>query len=329
MRAVHLARAIADPEHVRRAVVPAAGGGIDPGQGLLVFQEQGFVGGVELGLANLRRGLLGEPARRHEIEGLADLVRQRLIACALRARGNEAQVPAVYGVEIRIAALGQRAQQVERRCGLAVGAEQTLRHRRPLLLVEGHAVDHVAAVCGESDSVHGLGVRRTRLGELARKPPDLHHRELGTVGEHHRHLQQDTEGVAHRVGVKFREALGAVAALQQKGLAFADPRQALLQPARLAGEHQRGRGLEALSGRGERGRIGPSRLLLDRQPAPAAGIPRAGHVVLPRILCRCGRAIRPNRPSCQHFPPATATVRCRPVNFRRPGWPSPAPARTW
>ena len=48
--AVRLARAIADPEHVRAAVVPAASGGIDTGQRLLVLEEQSLVGGVELGL---------------------------------------------------------------------------------------------------------------------------------------------------------------------------------------------------------------------------------------------------------------------------------------
>ena len=301
MGAVYLARTVADPEQVCAAVVTPARGRIDTGQRLLVFQKQGFVGGVELGLTDLRRGLLRKPTGRHEVERLADLIGQRFVTCALGALGDEAQVPAVNRVEVGIAALGQRAQQVERRRGLAVGAEQTLRRRRPLLLVEGHAVDHVAAVGGERLAVHGLGIRRARLGELARKAPDLDDRQLGAVGQHHRHLQEDAKSVPHGVGMELREALRTVAALQQEGAALADPRQTLAQPARLAGEDQRGRSLEAFLGRGERDRVGPVRLLLDRQSTPTAGIPRAGHVVLPRNLCSCGRAIRPNRPPCQHF----------------------------
>ena len=56
MRAVHLARAIADPQEMRRAAVPVAGGGIDPGQRLLVGQQQRLMAGVEIGLAQVARG---------------------------------------------------------------------------------------------------------------------------------------------------------------------------------------------------------------------------------------------------------------------------------
>jgi hypothetical protein len=46
--AVELAGAIADPEHVRRAVVPVAGQRVAPGERLLVVQDQRFVAGVEV-----------------------------------------------------------------------------------------------------------------------------------------------------------------------------------------------------------------------------------------------------------------------------------------
>ena len=54
MRAVRLAGAVADPEEMRRAAVPVAGGAIDARQRLLVGQQQRLVAGVELGLADLR-----------------------------------------------------------------------------------------------------------------------------------------------------------------------------------------------------------------------------------------------------------------------------------
>jgi hypothetical protein len=53
MRAVGLARAVADPQEMRRAAVPVAGGGIDAGQRLLIRQQQRLVAGVEIGLAQI------------------------------------------------------------------------------------------------------------------------------------------------------------------------------------------------------------------------------------------------------------------------------------
>ena len=51
MSAVELAGAVADPEHVRRAVVPLAGQAVAAGQGFLVVQQERFVGGEEAGFA--------------------------------------------------------------------------------------------------------------------------------------------------------------------------------------------------------------------------------------------------------------------------------------
>src|SRR3546814_10773159 len=47
----------------------------------------------------------------------------------------------------------------------------------------------------------------------------LHHRQLRSVGEHDRHLEDDAEGVADVVGVEFCERFGTVAALEQERLA--------------------------------------------------------------------------------------------------------------
>ena len=57
MGAVDLAGAVAEPQQMGRAVVPVAGRRIDAGQRLLIGQEQRLVRGVELGLADLRRGV--------------------------------------------------------------------------------------------------------------------------------------------------------------------------------------------------------------------------------------------------------------------------------
>ena len=52
-RAVGLAGAVADPQEMRGAAVPVAGGGIDAGERLLVGQQEGFVADVEVGLAHV------------------------------------------------------------------------------------------------------------------------------------------------------------------------------------------------------------------------------------------------------------------------------------
>ena len=51
---------------------------------------------------------------------------------------------------------------------------------------------------------------------------DFDHGHGGAEGHHHRHLQEDAEEIADTVGGMLGEALGAVAALQQEGLAGAD-----------------------------------------------------------------------------------------------------------
>src|SRR3546814_7541379 len=89
------------------------------------------------------------------------------------------------------------------------------------------------------------------LGELARHPAHLHHRQLRSVGEHDRHLEDDAEGVADVVGVEFCERFGTVAALEQERLAPGYTREIGGQVARLAGKDERriaaeliGRGVE-------------------------------------------------------------------------------------
>ena len=76
MCTVELARALADPQHVRRAVVPVAGQRVLPGERLLVAEDQRLVAGVEghLVQAGLRRG--ADTAGGHEAQGAVDLAVQ-------------------------------------------------------------------------------------------------------------------------------------------------------------------------------------------------------------------------------------------------------------
>ena len=97
--------------------------------------------------------------------------------------------------------------------------------------------------------------------------------EAAGIGQHHRHLQEDAEEIADVVGAVLGEALGAIAALQQESLAGGDPRQRVLQIARLAGKHQRRKGRELLLDVGQRLLVRIIRHLHDRLAAPAIGAP--------------------------------------------------------
>ncbi|MDF9865771.1 hypothetical protein M2437_004753 [Methylorubrum pseudosasae] len=183
-------------------------------------------------------------------------------------------------LEVGVAAGGEGAQQVQRRRRLPVGLELAARIGDPGLLVEGQAVDDVAAVARQRHAVERLGRRRARLGELAGDAADLHHGRAAREGEHHRHLQEDAEEVADVVGRVLVEALGAVAALQEEGLARPDARQGRLQLARLTGKNERRKARELRLDGLESARVRIGRDLLDRQVAPGFGGPPLGHDTL-------------------------------------------------
>ena len=236
---VQLPRALADPHQMRRGVVPVAGGAVDAGHGFLVRKQQALVRGEEVGLADLRRGFRGQPAGGHEGQRLVEPVGEIAVAFGLGAVGNEIVVPLVNLVQIGVTALGEGAQKIEGRRGLIVGLDQALRVGPAGLGGEFHAVDHVAAVAGQGDRIPGLRIRAAGFCELAGQAPHLDHRTGAAVGEHHRHLQQNPEGVPDIVGMELGEALGAVTALQEKRLPRRHLGQGRLQAARLAGEDQR------------------------------------------------------------------------------------------
>ena len=154
----------------------------------------------------------------HEVKRVRDALGHRAVALGLLAVG-EAQRPGMDLVHVGVAARREGAHEVERRGGLGVGAQHPLGVGLAGVAGEGEVVDDVPAVGGKLLAPHCLERSRARLGELAAHAPDLHHRHLGAVGQHHGHLEHDLEGVADRVGRELGEALGAVAALEQERLA--------------------------------------------------------------------------------------------------------------
>jgi hypothetical protein len=90
---------------------------------------------------------------------------------------------------------------------------------------------------------------------------ELHDRHRRRVGEHHGHLQQDPQLVAHVVCGHPVEGLRAVAALEQEGLAARDRTELALEVVALPGEHQGRHASQLRHGRVESVRTRPGRLL--------------------------------------------------------------------
>ena len=109
VRAVERARAFADPEHVRRAVVPVARERVAAREALLVVEQEAFVARPDVDLVELRRRGEVDPAGGHELERALDLGGERLVLLALRRARDEVLVPGVHLGEIGEAALGEGA----------------------------------------------------------------------------------------------------------------------------------------------------------------------------------------------------------------------------
>ena len=251
----------------------SAGRRVDPGERLLVLEQQRLVRGVEVHPMQRVRGLRADSGRADELQRLGDPVRKLVVLLVARLPGGEVERPRMDPGDVGIAALAERAQQVQRRRRLHVGLQHPLRIRHAVGVGGLVAVDDVAAVGRILAPVDHLGRRRARLGELAGHAADLHHRALGAEGQDHRHLQHHLEGVADVVGGELGEALGAVAALQQERPALGHVGQLSPQLARLAGENQRRIGGELAFHCRQRGRIGivghlDPRALPPRGPGP-------------------------------------------------------------
>ena len=170
-----------------------------------------------------------------------------------------------------------------------VRAHEALRVGHARVGVELEVVHHVAAERRELDAVALLGGRRAGLRELARDPPDLHGGDAAPVGEDHRHLQDDLELVADRVGRERVERLRAVTRLEHEAAPLADRGESVGEAARLAREHER-RDRAQLVERGvEPCRVGPLGLLRGRVLAPASR--RPGLEAEERAVARLGGSV--------------------------------------
>ncbi len=276
VRAVHLARALPDPEEVRGAGVPVAGRRVAPDERLLVVEEERLVARPDVDLVD--RALVAEvdPDRLHEAKRAADLVRDHLVAAPLERARDELLVPGVHLRQVGEAALRERAEQVQRRDRLVVRLDHPLGIRNPRLGSRLVRVDRVTAERRQLDAVHDLRRRRARLRELTRDPPDLHHRKRCAVGEHRGHLEQHLQALADRDRGDLPERLGAVPCLEEECPALAGLAQRALQSPRLAGEDQWRELPQAIAHLVHHGRVRPAGLLQRGERPPRGRRPGLG-----------------------------------------------------
>ena len=238
MRAIRLTGAVADPDHVTGTSQPFARCRILTRQRLFIFEQQRLVAGVEIYGLKRVRAVTVHTRRFHEIKRVADAVRHITVLGSLLTLG-ETQRPAMHLMHVRKTAGRERAQEVQRRRRLRVCLQHLCRIGNARLWCEIQIIDDVATVAGKLHAIHGFGGCGTRLGELARHAANFDHRHLGAKSQNHCHLQHDFERVADRVGAELVKRLGAVSALQQKGLAAGRGTKLCLKRARLTCKDQR------------------------------------------------------------------------------------------
>ena len=156
MGAVQLTSALADPQHVRRAVVPAATERVLAGERLFVAEQQRLVTRVEVDLAEGLVALGVDAAGPHEPQRTVDLGSELVVGATLGAAGHELLRPRVQPSEIGEPALGERPQQVQRRCRLVVGLHQPVRRRHSCRLGRVRVVDDVSAERRQIDVADAL-----------------------------------------------------------------------------------------------------------------------------------------------------------------------------
>jgi hypothetical protein len=215
-------------------------------------------------------------------------------------------------VNIGIAALAERPQQIERRGSLGIGLQHPLGVGPARGLGRRDIVDDVAAIAGQDQIADLFGRGGSGLGELAGHPADLHHRAFRRIGQHHGHLQQHPERVANAVGREFGKAFGAVAALQQERLARRDAGQFVAQLAHLAGKNQRRHPPQPGLDRGQRLGIGVIGHLHPFVPPPYRLVPIRRHCLSPFPAATSRRCLAACRPGCQ----STIAARARPCAAR-------------
>ena len=218
MRPVQRGGTHTDPREMGGQIEPAICTRHPPRLRFFVRQQQRFVRGVKIHPAQALH--LAPCQCFHEAHGITDAGHHVLVLGGMRRLAHPAQAP-IFGVmQVGEAAINQRTHEVHRHRRARMRLDHTARIRHPRLRGEVRTIDDIAAITGQGDAVAGLTIGRTRLGVLTGKPAHPHHRHLQPMHQHQTHLQQHLEPVGDHFRIAFGKRFRAIAALQQKALAF-------------------------------------------------------------------------------------------------------------
>ena len=215
MSALLLARPLPHPQEVGRRVVGLARTRINARHRRLILQKQSLMRGIQVHVA---QRLKINARCSHELDRAVNVGGQRLVARIRRIR-HEALIPTVYLPQIRIAALREGADQVQRRRRMIIQGQEALRVGFARLGSEFERVDRVAAIARQRHAVARLQVGGTRLGVLPRDTTNLDDRQRRTVRQDDSHLQQRLDLQTHVIGGRLREGFGTVSTHQHESLA--------------------------------------------------------------------------------------------------------------
>ena len=216
MRIVRAACALADPKHVRRAVVPIAAGAVDARQALLVVQQQRLVRGVKHCLGKARGICSAKSARLHKFKRARNFIAELVKFSLQLAFFQKAQIPLMHLVQVRKTAARKGAQQIQRRSALMIRLDHTSGIWLARRFVKLKAVDYVAAVARQAHAARLLKVATARLCELPCDATHLNDWTTRCEGKNDRHLKHHLKHIADIIRAKIIKTLRAIAALKQK-----------------------------------------------------------------------------------------------------------------
>ena len=215
--------------------------------------------------------------RRHEVNRSINLTGQLLVPGVGRVL-REALVPAVNFAKVGKAALGERANEIERCCRRVVPVDHAVGVGSARLRREVIPVDNVASVSGKRHAIACFGVARTRLGELPCHTSHLDDGHLRGIRQNDSHLQNRLDAVANLVGGCSGKGLGTIAALKQKCVPSSRVGEPGAQCVNFTGKNQRGKSSEGCTGARHFVAILPVRLLLNGQVTPCVEAGKGGGV---------------------------------------------------
>ena len=280
---VDLACAVADPEEVGRGVVVfllgrggrfgrvGAGRGVveQASQRFFVLEKQTLVRGEELDGRELL--VLVGANGMHETEHFLNAVNGYLVLGFEGRVANVAETPVERAVEVGDAGADGAADVVERGGRVVVGTHKTVGVQLALVGVE--AVEDIATERGHLLAVNSLDGGRTRLRVLTSHAADTHDGLVGAPEEDEGHLQKQLDLGLDHILLAIAEELGAIATLQEEGLALSDIAKVFAETDDLVGEDEGREVLELVNRFFKGGLVWVVGALLDGLGSPRVGRP--------------------------------------------------------